>query len=181
MLRWRRPHERHNLFRNCAHQHCPPAGFSSELERPGLLRPRPQVGGTCEAGTSYNGPQSARWRRPAGVYVPRWHRVAPAFLDFAATSGLRTDSLRDSARDAGATTTLYEGFRSSHCGIKDHCQAEGMTFIPMVMEASAGRYGIEGYENLVKACQNLRFSVGPAPGHSSFASLVLPRRYPSPG
>ena len=47
--------KRHNLIRNQAHHHCLAAGFSSELERPGLLRPRPLAGGLEDAGGEVTG------------------------------------------------------------------------------------------------------------------------------
>ena len=101
--------KRHNLLRNQVNNRFLTAGFSSELERPGLLRPRPLLGSLGEDGSRYDGPQNEEGRRPADVYVPRWRRGAPACLDFAVTSGLRADRVRDSARDPASATIHYEG------------------------------------------------------------------------
>ncbi len=135
--------KRHNLLRNLAHNQCLGAGFSSELERPGLLRPRPLVGGVEEDGTRFDGPHNDAGRRPADVYVPRWRRGAPACLDFAVTSGLRTERLRATADDAASVTSHYEGWKCGYLGTQSHCQAEGMVFIPMIIEAHGGGWGTE--------------------------------------
>ena len=77
-------------------------------------------------------------RRPADVYIPRWKGGRPAALDFAVTSGLNTDVLRESVRDGEAAALRYEGFKSEYLDTRAQCQAEGITFIPMVAEASGG-------------------------------------------
>ena len=135
--------KRHNLLRNCTHNLCSMTGLSSELERPGLLRPRPFMGGLPEDGVASEGLQSAEQRRPADVYIPRWFRGVPACLDFAVTSGLRSDNIRDSARDPSAVVTAYEGYKCSHLDTKAHCRSEGMAFVPMVMEGHGGSWGQE--------------------------------------
>ena len=134
--------KRHNLLRNQAHKHCLACGLSSELERPGLLRPRPLIGGLAEDGSKPDGPHQEA-RRPADVYIPRWRRGIPACLDFAVTSGLRPDRVRDSARDHTSATLQYEGFKCDHLETATLCRAEGMQFIPMVIEACGGGWGAE--------------------------------------
>ena len=133
--------KRHNLIRNQVHNHCLSAGLSSELERPGLLRPRPLMRSRREDGGSAEGSHDEDGRRPADVYIPRWRSGAPACLDFAVTSGLRTDRLREAARDPTSVTLQYESFKRSHLRTADHCRSEGMVFVPMVMEASGGGWG----------------------------------------
>ena len=83
--------KRHNLIRNEVFYFCAGAGLNPELERPGLLQPRPLLGALAEDG-SRGDPHS---RRPADVYLPRWRQGVPAALDFAVTSGLR-DSVTSS-------------------------------------------------------------------------------------
>jgi len=135
--------KRHNLLRNATYHVCAAAGLSPELEKPGLLRPRPHLGGVEEDGVRREGAQGPEGRRPADVYVPRWRSGAPAALDFAVTSGLRTDMLATTVLDAGAATARYEDLKNSFLDTKAHCQSEGITFIPMVVEANGGGWGAD--------------------------------------
>ena len=89
------------------------------------------------------GSLGAEGRRPADVYVPRWRRGTPAALDFAVTSGLRGHSLAASVRDASTAVVAYEGLKADHLDTKAHCLSEGIAFIPMVMEACGGGWGVE--------------------------------------
>ena len=77
------------------------------------------------------------------MYVPRWFRGVPACLDFAVTSGLRIDHLRNSAHDASAAVFAYEGYKCAYLDTHAQCRAEGMAFIPMVMEGHGGGWGTE--------------------------------------
>ena len=70
--------KRHNLLRNEVFFFCNSAGLNPELERPGLLQPRPAVGVRQEDGTHSDNNN----RRPADIYLPRWRRGGPAALDF---------------------------------------------------------------------------------------------------
>jgi hypothetical protein len=80
-------------------------------------------------------------RRPADVYLPRWRRGGPAALDFAVTSGLRSDIVRRSAVDGSSAVSAYEDVKRSHLDTAASCQAEGLTFIPVVCEADGGGWG----------------------------------------
>ena len=80
-------------------------------------------------------------RRPADIYVPRWRRGTPAALDFAVTSGLRSDVVNRSAEDGSLVTRMYEDFKCSYMDTKPICQAEGVGFIPMICEADGGGWG----------------------------------------
>ena len=82
-------------------------------------------------------------RRPADVYIPRWNRGIPACLDFAVTSGMREGAgiLTRSAMDNKAALIDYEDFKCSHLETKRHCDREGLTFIPMIVEAVGGSWG----------------------------------------
>lgn len=133
---------RHNLLRNMVFHAAASANLHPELERPGLLPQRPHFGLSYENGSSvcdHDG--SASSRRPADVYVPRWRAGPPAAWDFAVTSGLRLDSLSDSVQDPERVTTKYEDFKCSHLDTKTECQGQGLSFIPMVMEAVGGGWG----------------------------------------
>ena len=80
-------------------------------------------------------------RRPADVYLPQWRHGAPAALDFAVTSGLRSDNVRRSAVDGTAAVVLYEDFKYSYMDTKNKCQSVGITFIPVICEADGGGWG----------------------------------------
>ena len=80
-------------------------------------------------------------RQPADVYLPRWRRGAPAALDFAITSGVRSDMVNRSAEDGSTATKSYEDFKRSHLNTDSICREEGITFIPMICEAVGGGWG----------------------------------------
>ena len=84
---------------------------------------------------------SAGFRSLADVYIPRWRGGPPAAWDFAVTSGSRLDALVDSVRDPAAALTKYDDFRCSYQDTKSQCQAQGISFIPMVMGAVGGGWG----------------------------------------
>ena len=134
---------RHNLVRNLVYFAFKAAGLDPELERLGLLPPRPLAGGSHEDGThaDCNGDSSAR--RPADVYVPRWRAGPPAALDFAVTSGLNPDALAQSERDSYSACTRYEDRKRSFKDTAALCQQQGFSFIPMVVEAVGGGWGRE--------------------------------------
>jgi len=65
----------------------------------------------------------------------------PAALDFAVTSGLRSDVLASSVQDAAAAPRAYEDFKRSHLDTAQLCYDEGVTFLPVVAEALGGGWG----------------------------------------
>ena len=134
--------KRHNLLRNEVFYTSLAAGLAPELERPGLLQPRPLLGPTPENGT----PNPEDLRRPADVYIPRWRRGAPAAFDLAVTSGLRPDMVARSATNANAATLAYEDFKREHLNTQLLCQQEGITFIPLIAEADGGGWGPEAHK-----------------------------------
>ena len=75
------------------------------------------------------------------MYLPRWQRGAPAALDFAITSGLRSDMVTRSAKDGSNATKKYEDVKGSHLQTESLCREEGITFIPMICEADGGGWG----------------------------------------
>eukprot|EP00665_Eupelagonemidae_sp_cell47_P004116 gene4116-biopygen1896 len=130
-----------------------------EMEKPGLLRPRPLVGTVEEDGKpQMGGSRGPEGRRPADVFLPRWNLGLPACLDFAVTSGLRMGSLAESAADGSAPTTSYAVRKRSFLDTDSHCRDEGLSFIPMIMEASGGSWGPDArkmFHELSKAAARL--------------------------
>ena len=80
-------------------------------------------------------------RHPADIYFPRWRAGPPAAWDFAVTSGLGLDSITDSIRNPNAATTKYQDFKCSYKDTASECQAQGITLVPMIMEAVGGGWG----------------------------------------
>ena len=132
---------RHNLLRNMVYHAAEAANHRPELEKPGLLPQRPLLGSTYENGSALNQHDSRPGaRRPADVYIPRWRLGPPAAWDFAVTSGLRLGLHADAASPDGITSR-YEDLKSSHQDTRAECLAQGITFIPMVVEAVGGGWG----------------------------------------
>ena len=128
----------HNLIRNEVFFLCNSAGLNPELERPGLLQPRPLNGSAQESGAARDPNVS---RRPADVYLPKWRRGAPAAMDIAVTSGMRGDMLHKSANDGTSAANEYENFKRSYLNTEQKCHENGITFIPLIMEAHGGGWG----------------------------------------
>jgi hypothetical protein len=133
---------RHNLLRNIVFYEASACGLHPELEKPGLLPQRPLCGSLFENGDSVcDSFASPSARRPADVYIPRWRAGPPAAWDFAVTSGMQLDMLTHSIRDPDAALTRYEDLKCNHQDTRTLCQTQGITFIPMVMEAVGGSWG----------------------------------------
>ena len=128
--------KRHNHIRNHTFHFAASSGLNPELEKPGLLQPRPLLGSIPENGIV---PPDPGARRPADVYLPRWRRGTPMALDFAVTSGMRDISA--SIRDAASATQRYEDFKRAHLDTEAACSSEGFGFTPMVIEAVGGGWG----------------------------------------
>ena len=133
---------RHNLLRNMVFHSAAAANLNPELEKPGLLPQRPSYGSLYENGSAVvEADSNSGSRRPADVYVPRWRAGPPAAWDFAVTSGLRLESVAESLTDPDSVLTKYEDFKCSHQDTKNQCLDQGLTFIPLVMEATGGGWG----------------------------------------
>ena len=130
--------KRHNHLRNKVFLFSTTAGLNPELEKPGLLQPRPQIGGASESGAAPSDPSG---RRPADVYVPRWRSGLPLAMDFAVTSGIRQGSARASVQDPSFAVTAYEDQKRNHLNTARLCSEEGLLFSPMVVEANGGMWG----------------------------------------
>ena len=133
--------KRHNLMRDACVRMAWSAGWRPEPEKPGLLRPRSfpvNQGIEVRGGGDGLGPEA---RRPADVYIPRWDLGGSAALDFAVTSGLRTNQLEQTAADGLSSLTSYEVIKDAFRDTAAHCASEGISFIPMVAEAHSGAWG----------------------------------------
>ena len=103
---------------------------------------RPLCGAAFENGSACTEHSSdPSLRRPADVYIPRWRSGPPAAWDFAVTSGLRLEVMADSVQDPDAALTKYGEFKCSYQDTREQCQLQGITFVPMVMEAVGGGWG----------------------------------------
>ena len=99
------------------------------------------MGSTHDNGSAFSEQDSRPGaRRPADVYIPRWRLGPPAAWDFAVTSGLRL-GLRADAAITDGITSRYEDLKCSHQDTRAECAAQGITFLPMVVEAVGGGWG----------------------------------------
>ena len=117
---------RHNSVRNEVLKFChnEAAIHQAELEKPGLLLPgRPDD-------------EHQDGRRPADIYLPRWYGGTPAALDFAITSPNQTAHVGIAAREALHAATSYSETKRAHLNTASLCEAQAITFLPMVCETS---------------------------------------------
>ena len=100
--------KRHNLLRDACVYMAWSAGWCPEPEKPGLLWPRsfPVKQGMDARGEGDGLRPEAR--RPADVFIPRWDLGGSAALDFAVTSGLRTNQLEQTAADGLSSSPLCQ-------------------------------------------------------------------------
>ena len=100
--------KRHNRLRSLLAARAQAAGLSPEVEKPGLLPPRPDQSGAPEDGSRAGG-----GRRPADVWVGSWGVHGPAAFDLAVTSGMRPGGLPAVADDGGKPGVDYEAHKRS--------------------------------------------------------------------
>ena len=132
---------RHNALRDllCTEADC--ARCSPEREKAGLLPGRPVDDGAPATDPEVH---EDRRRRPADVYLPRGTggvRRQPAALDWAVTSGLRADRVEQVASGSADILAEYADFKDSFKDTKEKCQAQGIDFVPLVIEAHGGGWG----------------------------------------
>ena len=156
------------------HRLCIQAGLSPELEKPDLLRARPLVGSTHEDGSISipQGEDNSEQRRPADVYVPRWRLGVPAAIDLAVTSGLRNDCLGMSAPDPKLSLKRYEDFKCSYLDTRQRCTDEGITFIPLIMEAVGGSLGAQGHRIIAELAKASASASGEQMCHFDTADFI---------
>ena len=97
------------------------AGLSPEVEKLGLLPPRPAELGACETGSC-----QPSGRRPADVYLPACGIRGPAAFDLAVTSGLKSGSVASSALHAGKVAAAYRGPQAQLSGHRNSLPWPGL-------------------------------------------------------
>ena len=148
---------RHNMLRNRTLKFARAAGANPEAEKAGLLLPS-RPGDLSEASA----------RRPADLFLPCWANGAPAALDFAVTAPQQQTQLAGSQQVALAAATEYEILKRTHLGTASACQAQGIEFIPMVIETT-GAWGPAAHPVL----HHLAKSASLRSGRSQGAELQL--------
>jgi hypothetical protein len=133
---------RHNAARNVIYRAAASGGLNPDLEKAGLLPPRPED--TEDSGL----------RRPADVYIPSWDGGVPAAFDLAITSPHRAPILREAARSGGAAANQYEITKKLHLNTENLCRDQGISFIPLVAETSGG-WGPSGLKTITKLAKRM--------------------------
>eukprot|EP00663_Eupelagonemidae_sp_cell21sb_P011775 gene11775-biopygen4742 len=131
---------RHNLLRDLVLRFAKSSGHAAMAEKPGLLPPRPPIGGAWENGTSGMAIRSfkAQDRRPADVWLPAWNGGLPAAVDLAVTSGLQSALLDLSAQNGSAATERYAQRKRRYLDTAQQCTDAGLRFVPFIVEAEGG-------------------------------------------
>ena len=111
-------------------------------------------------------------RRPADVFIPRWRSGPPAAWDFAVTGGLRVDMLRDAVQGSDNVCTRYEDFKCEHEDTQTQCLAQGITFIPMVMEAVGGGWGKQARSVWSELAKSSALAIGELESNKSCAMML---------
>ena len=107
---------RHNALRDTLSACARSAALSPRLEVPSLI-----------PGGSF---------RPADIYLPCWKRGLPAALDVTVTSSLQASTVHLASTNQGHALQVAEARKiATH---DQPCRAEGITFIPLAVEALGG-------------------------------------------
>jgi hypothetical protein len=127
---------RHNALRDCFFRFVVEFfGIKAQKEKQGLLPARPQD-------ESVQGDVLRSGLRPADVWLPSYSDGKPCAVDFAVTSGLRSDCVRSAANDPSPIWEAYENFKRRHADTATRCSDQGMSFEPFVVEAHGGGFGV---------------------------------------
>ena len=114
---------RHHALRDVLCSWAERAGLQPEREKPGLLLPqRPEDSGLER-------------RRPADIYVPSY-LGSPVAFDLAVTGPQRLGTLGEAARSSLAAAIAYAETKRAHLDTAAACQAQGVRFVPLVVETS---------------------------------------------
>ena len=122
---------RHNAVADVVYSSAKEGSMRPEKERGGVLPPRPQEDGI------QNGSGN---RRPADVWIPQGGNRSGDALDFACTSGLRSDLLLASATDPANIFGQYENYKRNYLDTERLAREAGFAFIPMICEAHSGAW-----------------------------------------
>lgn len=138
---------RHNRLRDIVYEDSRDANMGPEREKGGLLPGRPHDDGIHlrDAESENMEPETSRsLRRPADIYIPRAIGGTPTALDFACTSGMRSDHMLNGEQDTEEMLASYEQFKCDYIAAGETettealCRRQSIVFTPMVIEAHAG-------------------------------------------
>ena len=122
---------RHNVVRNIVFKEAADASLSPEREKAGHLPDRP---------ASDEIPAS-RGRRPADIWLPRGQHARSEAWDFAVTSAMQGDLLRESACDPTVALARCERLKRECRNTARACNDNDFLFVSMVLEAHSGGWG----------------------------------------
>ena len=168
---------RHNAVRNVTHICAQEANMCPEREKANLLPARPPDD-VWDVEAS-NGLSDRRRRRPADIYLPRGITGSPMALDFAATSGMQSRLLRQSADDSSSAIVAYEQRKRDFIpegeteSTETLCNRQGFCFNPMVLDAHGGGMG-KDFRSVVDAIGKQAAAVSGL--RSDFHSLLIAQR-----
>ena len=106
--------KRHHRLRSIVAARAHAAGLHPEIEKAGLIPPRPDDSGGPEDGAR----QAGGGRRPADVWVGSWGLHGAAAFDLAVSSGLRQGSVAASATAGEQAAADYE---AKKCAFLNTC------------------------------------------------------------
>jgi hypothetical protein len=116
------------------------AGCRPEREKAGLLQPRPSADLVAET-------TDGRGRKPADVWLPRGFSGSGEAYDFAVTSGMQRNLLREAASTPELLFERYESLKREHLDTDRSCTAVGFRFVPIIFEGHGG-----GWNPLARRC-----------------------------
>ena len=97
------------------------------------------------------------------MYLPSFENGTPAALDLAITSPQRQGSVLAASLEAGAAAKWYEGHKRNYQDTQLQCEAQGVTFLPVVAERSGG-WGPTGLKVLRKVAKAAAARTASEPG-----------------
>jgi hypothetical protein len=119
---------RHNKFRNIMWEESRLAGMDTQKEKANLLPDRPALDGV----------KGASGRRPADVWWKGGEGGKGVAWDFAVTSGMRADRLKDLGKDPAKIFSDYEDYKRGYKDTDELCKQQGFVFAPLIVEAHGG-------------------------------------------
>jgi hypothetical protein len=122
---------RHHAIRNVCYEEASDGGARPEREKAGLLPARPGSDGLPAS-------DGLSTRRPADVWLPKGASGKGEALDFAVTSGMRSDLVRQVVGLPESVFQQYEQTKREYKQTHRLCSDAGFLFVPMVVEAHAG-------------------------------------------
>jgi hypothetical protein len=132
---------RHNRLRDTAHIEMNIGHLGAEKEKQGLLPDRPADDGVRSALTDVGDER----RRPADIWLPRGGgstNGCPEALDFAVTSGLRSDLIQRVCTDPEHIFSQYAALKETYRDTGQKCRAQGFQFTPLIFESHGGSWSL---------------------------------------